>query len=70
MKEILKKFSSRKFLAAIIGAICAFYGIFFGGELSPEQANSLYAALGVIVTYIIGESTVDALAVKKNSNEK
>lgn len=56
MKEILKRFSSRKFLLAIVG-LCLITAV-------PEQANDIVALIGI---FIGAEGSKDlADAVKRN----
>lgn len=73
MSKILKKFSSRKFLLALIGTISGL-ALALGVEGSEIErivatAGGVVTAVGSILTYINGEAMVDAAAVQGNSEE-
>jgi hypothetical protein len=62
MKKLLSKFLSRKFLAKLVGV--GFAGL---AAKYPDWQPVLPYAEGVIMTYILGESLVDAHAAKAAS---
>lgn len=55
-----KKLSSRKFWVAIIGFVTAILVTFKVDNLTIEQVTSVIGALGVLVSYIIGEGMIDS----------
>ena len=55
-----RKFSSRKFWAALagfVGAIAVFCG---AGESMITEVTAIISAAGVLIAYILGESIVDS----------
>lgn len=55
-----QKLSSRKFWVAIIGFVTAILVTFKIDNLTIEQVTSVIGALGVLVSYIIGEGMIDS----------
>ncbi|MBQ9080972.1 MAG: hypothetical protein IJY27_07885 [Clostridia bacterium] len=64
-----QKLSSRKLWAAITAFVTALATVLGADALTIEQLAALISAIGVAVTYIIGESCVDA-AREKNKEEE
>lgn len=64
VKDILKKFTSRKFIMSLVGVIVGILGMF--GCSDNTTAIVAFAALEIlsILAYIIAEGRVDAAAVK------
>ena len=58
----VKKLTSRKFWAAVIGFITAILVICGVDNITMEQIIGLVSALSVLIAYIIGEGLVDANA--------
>ena len=58
MKYILKKFTSRKFIASLIGVITGISVI-----ASGSTAEGIIAVLASIIAYLITEGYIDAKAV-------
>lgn len=73
MKTFFKKLTSRKFLLAAVGVICGLAMAFGldGGEIERILATvgGIVTAAGSIMTYINGESKVDAAAAGKENLE-
>ena len=67
MSEILKKFTSRKFLLALVGVVSGLAMAFGvdGSEIveTVSAVGGVITALGSIVAYTAAESRVDAAAV-------
>ena len=61
-----RKLSSRKFWAALIGAVGAFCALFGISAITTEQIIALLSSTGVLLTYIISETCLDL----KNKGEK
>ena len=58
--DIIRKLTSRKFIAALIGTIFGI-AVSFGADASEiQQIAGMVTSLVSIVSYIIGEATVDA----------
>lgn len=55
-----QKLSSRKLWAAVAGFVTALATALGADALTVEQLAALISAVGVLATYIIGESCVDA----------
>ncbi|MBE6564714.1 MAG: hypothetical protein E7655_05535 [Ruminococcaceae bacterium] len=64
-----RKLSSRRFWAAAVGFVTAMLTAFGVSELTAGQVVAVVSALGVLVSYIIGESAVDASAKAENGRE-
>ena len=62
-----QKLSSRKFWAATAGFATALAAAFGIDGMTSEQIAAVITAIGVLVTYIIGESCVDASREKNNN---
>ena len=56
----VKKLTSRKFWAAVIGFVTAILVICGVDNITMEQIIGLVSALSVLIAYIIGEGFVDA----------
>ena len=56
----VKKLTSRKFWAAVIGFVTAILVICGVDNITMEQIIGLVSALSVLIAYIIGEGLVDA----------
>lgn len=54
------KLSSRKFWVAVIGLVTSIMMIFGAGENDASKIAAAITALGSVVSYILGESIVDA----------
>lgn len=64
MNELIRKLSSRKLWAALIG-VAAGLGMVFGlDEHVVSSVSGAVIALGSIVTYIVTEGKIDAESVK------
>ena len=64
MNELVRKLSSRKLWAALIG-VAAGLGMVFGlDEHVVSSVSGAVIALGSIVTYIVTEGKIDAESVK------
>lgn len=61
-----QKLSSRKLWAAVAGFATALAAAFGIDSMTAEQIAAVITAVGVLVTYIIGESCVDASREKKS----
>lgn len=74
MSEILRKFTSRKFLLALVGVVSGLAMAFGvdGSEIveTVTAVGGVVTALGSIMAYTAAESRVDAAAVEvaKNGN--
>jgi hypothetical protein len=62
MQDIKKKLSSRKLWIALIAALLPIISQAMGGDIALGEALQLSA--GICVTYILGQSAVDAAAAK------
>lgn len=61
-----RKLSSRKFwalLGALVVAVLVAFNVPGG---SVEQISAIIGAFGTVIAYILGESSVDAAAVRQN----
>lgn len=56
----IKKLTSRKFWAAVIGFATAVLTIFGVPDMTSEQVVSLISAASVLIAYIIAEGMVDS----------
>lgn len=54
------KLSSRKFWVAVIGLVTSIMMVFGAGESDASKISAAITALGSVVSYILGESIVDA----------
>lgn len=54
------KLSSRKFWVAVIGLVTSMMIVFGARESETSQIAAAITALGSVVSYILGESMVDA----------
>lgn len=54
------KLSSRKFWVAVIGLVTAVMMVFGAGESDVSKIAAAITAVGSVVSYILGESIVDA----------
>lgn len=61
--DILKKFTSRKFLAAVAGLVAGIAMVFGLNEGIITTVSGAVMAVGSVVAYIITEGRVDAAAV-------
>ena len=72
MNDILKKFTSRKFLLAVVGVVSGLAMAFGveGNEIVEivSAVGGIVTTLGSIVAYAAAESRVDAAAVKNEVN--
>lgn len=73
MMPILSKLTSRKFLLALVGTVSGLalaFGV-EGDELSHiiTGMGGVITAAGAIISYINGEATIDAAAVKKEKQQ-
>lgn len=57
---MLKKFSSRKFLTALVGVATGLAMIFGVDEQATTQIAGAVTALASVVSYIFAESKIDA----------
>ena len=62
-----QKLSSRKFWLSLTGFIVALLIVFEVDSLKIEQIIALISAISTLITYIIGESIIDA---KRIENER
>ena len=60
--SVPEKFKSRKFWAALLGAILPLAASYLTGEVELEKALQLSSA--VIISYVFGQGAVDALAAR------
>lgn len=67
LSDILKKLTSRKFWAMIAAVVVSVLAMLNYSEDSLVQVTSLITSVGAIITYIIGESSVDKS--KKNEDD-
>lgn len=65
----VKKLTSRKFWAAVIGFVTAILVILGVDNITMEQIVGLVSALSVLIAYIIGEGLVDANVPTEFANE-
>jgi len=65
-----RKFTSRKFWAAVIGFVTALLVAFNVDKLTIEQVVAIISALGTLVAYIIGEGMTDVAGIKEKISEK
>ena len=56
----VKKLTSRKFWAAVIGFVTAILVICKVDNITLEQIIGLVSAISVLIAYIVGEGFVDA----------
>lgn len=56
----VKKLTSRKFWAAIIGFVTAVLAVFKLPDATVEQIIGIVSAVSILIAYIIGEGLVDA----------
>ena len=66
MNDWKRKLSSRKLwslIAALAVAVLVFFNVPGG---SVEQISAIIGAFGTVIAYILGESSVDAAAVRQN----
>lgn len=59
-----RKLSSRKFWVLVVTFVTAFLVAFNLGENQITQVASIITAGGAVIAYILGESYIDASAVK------
>ncbi len=64
MKEFLKKITSRKFIACLLGVLTGLATSFGIQESDYAPIAGMVAAIGSVVTYIVSEAKIDAAAVK------
>jgi len=62
-----QKLTSRKFWLALIGFVVALLIVFEVDSLKIEQIIALISAISTLITYIVGESIIDA---KRIDNER
>jgi len=65
-----RKLSSRKFWAAAVGFVTAMLTAFGVSDMTAGQVVAVVSALGVLISYIIGESAVDASAKQEIDREQ
>ncbi|MEE1186442.1 MAG: hypothetical protein UHN02_03580 [Acutalibacteraceae bacterium] len=58
--ELLKKFTSRKFLAALVGFVTPLLIAFNVPDSTVSDIASIIMSCGTLIAYIIGESIVDS----------
>ena len=63
MDEIKKRLVSRKLWVALLAAVLPLVAQYLGGDI--ELAEALKLSAGVAVSYILGQSGVDAMAAKQ-----
>lgn len=63
MKDVLKKFTSRKFLAALAGVISGLAMVFGLDEHIIGQVSGAIVSVASVVSYIVTEGKIDAAAV-------
>lgn len=61
----VRKLTSRKFWAAVIGVVSAALVLFNVDELTAERIIALVSAQTVLISYIFTEGSVDRAAVDK-----
>lgn len=62
MKEqIIRKLTSRKFWAAVVGFATAIITVFNVDSITPEQAKVLIMGFATLIAFIFGEGFVDAV---------
>jgi hypothetical protein len=59
-EDIKRKLCSRKLWLAIAGFVCAVGALFGLSESVAAQITSMISAAGVVISYILGESIIDA----------
>lgn len=69
MKELIKKLTSRKFLAAVAGVIAGLCMVFGLDENEISTVAGAVVALCSAVSYVITEGRVDAQSVKRTVEE-
>ncbi|MGN0488348.1 MAG: hypothetical protein ACI4HO_03675 [Ruminococcus sp.] len=67
LSDLLKKLTSRKFWAMIAAVVVSVLAMLNYSEDSLVQVTSLITSVGAVITYIIGESSVDKS--KKNEDD-
>lgn len=66
MDEIIRKLTSRKFWAAIVGFVTGLL-IYFGKTAEQaEQITALIMSGASVIAYILGEGLIDAAAAKSD----
>lgn len=63
------KLSSRKFWVAVIGLVTAIALLFGASDSDASKIAAAITALGSVVSYILGESLVDANRKSEENNE-
>jgi hypothetical protein len=70
MKEnIIRKLTSRKFWAAVVGFVTAVITVFNIDYITPEQSEILIMGFATLVAYILGEGFTDAMNSKNKPTE-
>lgn len=64
---IIRKLTSRKFWAAVIGFVTAILTVFNVKNITPEQAEILIMACATLIAYILGEGFTDVAHAKNNT---
>jgi hypothetical protein len=70
MSELLSKFKSRKFLAAVAGVVVGLCMVFGIEESEISNVAGAVVSVASLVAYIITEGKVDAAAVKLESTQE
>ena len=64
MKALIRKLSSRKLWAAIVGVIVGLAAVFGVDASEYTEIAGLVTAAASVVSYIVGEAAIDAAALK------
>jgi uncharacterized membrane-anchored protein len=65
-----QKFTSRKFICAIIGFVTAILTAFHFNDLTIEQIVAVITAVGSLAIFILGESYVDGKRAQNESTDE
>jgi amino acid transporter len=68
--DLLSKLSSRKFWAMVAAVVVSVLAMFHYSEETLVQITSLVTSVGAIITYIIGESSIDKSNKKEDNSEQ
>lgn len=68
--DLLSKLSSRKFWAMVAAVVVSVLALFHYSEDTLVQITSLVTSVGAIITYIIGESSIDKSNKKEDNSEQ
>ena len=64
IEDIKKKMTSRKLLAALLGALAPVLLSYLGQDIPMAEAITLSS--GILCSYILGQAGVDAMTAKKD----